>query len=401
MRIIAILALIAVILAGCVEEPFANNIVNETDTTNDTDTNETVEDTEDTGDTAETPETNETVGEPEEPKTDIPVREVIEGDLVSFPNLKATDPDGDPITYTFTSPLNEDGEWQTSEGDAGEYRVTITASDGTNEASQEVLIVVNTANMAPEIDIADEISFDEGEQVVLEPDVTDADGDNTTIKYFGWMSSNTKNTTYDDAGSHKVTIEATDGKKTTSKEVTLVIVDVNRKPVLEALQAISVTEGEEVIVRPSASDPDGDTVTFTYEKPLDSTGRWQTAADDAGEYTLDVTASDGTATSTQTVRISVESLNKAPVIELSDVTVKEGETITLNPDITDPENDEFTVTYSGWMTSNTKTTGYNDAGEYAVTITAEDTAGNEATHDILVTVEDVNRPPQFDMGSFN
>src|SRR3989344_6604417 len=44
---------------------------------------------------------------------DTPVKEYTEGDLVGFPNLKATDPDGDKITYTFTEPLDGEGKWQT------------------------------------------------------------------------------------------------------------------------------------------------------------------------------------------------------------------------------------------------------------------------------------------------
>ena len=44
--------------------------------------------------------------------------------------VSAVDPDGDPIVYNFTQPLDEKGEWQTGDGDAGEYIVTVYASDG-------------------------------------------------------------------------------------------------------------------------------------------------------------------------------------------------------------------------------------------------------------------------------
>src|SRR3990167_2168547 len=46
-----------------------------------------------------------------------PHKEAVEGELVNFPSLRASDPDGDPITYTFSKPLNEKGEWRTKEGD--------------------------------------------------------------------------------------------------------------------------------------------------------------------------------------------------------------------------------------------------------------------------------------------
>ena len=98
------------------------------------------------------------------PKTDlkdVPKKEVVEGDLVNFPNLKATDPDGDPITYTFTAPFDEHGKWQTKAGDAGDHLVSITATDGTNTVSQQVLIVVRAKNRAPEIKMESTIEIDE------------------------------------------------------------------------------------------------------------------------------------------------------------------------------------------------------------------------------------------------
>jgi len=411
MRFIAAVLILAIALTGCVEEPFANNIVNDADNSTgsddasadragDANSTETTSDDDTKQDTQESKSATES-GQANDAQDTLPVKEVTEGELVSFPNLKAVDPDGDPITYAFTNPLDERGKWQTTEGDAGEYRVTITASDGTNEASQEVLLRILAANSAPTIRIPGELSFNEGETVTLEPETSDADGDDVTISYFGWMNTDTKETTYNDAGRHQVTIEASDGKTTSTKEITVVILDVNRKPVLADLEAITITEGDDVSVDPSATDPDGDSITYTYAEPLDAMGTWKTTQGDAGEYTIDVIASDGTDTVTKKVRVVVESLNKAPTIELADITVEEGETVTLNPTIMDPEDDEFTVTYSGWMTSTTKETSYDDAGVHSVTITAQDTAGNVATLDVQVTVEDVNRPPEFDMGSFN
>src|SRR3989338_8163256 len=42
--------------------------------------------------------------------SDLPRKWAVEGDLVNFPNLKATDPDGDPLTYTFSTPLSDKGD---------------------------------------------------------------------------------------------------------------------------------------------------------------------------------------------------------------------------------------------------------------------------------------------------
>ena len=148
----------------------------------------------------------------------VPVKTVNEGQLVSFPNLKATDADGDKVTYTFTSPLNAKGEWQTKAGDAGEYKVVITASDGKSSTKQEIIIKVMAGNKLPTIELAD-AKAKEGEQVTLAPKVADADNDKLTTTYSGWMTSNTKKATFADAGVHDVTVTVDDGKGKTSKTI--------------------------------------------------------------------------------------------------------------------------------------------------------------------------------------
>jgi hypothetical protein len=351
---------------------------------------------------------NETEEEtPEEPPaTDsLPVKKVTEGELVSFPNLKAVDPDGDPITYTFTTPLNENGEWQTAEGDEGEYVITITASDGKNEVSQKVKIIVETLNKAPTITLTSptEITVEEGETVTIDVQAADPDNDPVTLTFSGWMESASKETTFGDEGRHTVTITASDGKKDSVKEVTVIVTNVNRAPELGDIADITLTEGDEVKLDAEATDPDGDEVTITYGTPLGAMdGFWETEQGDAGTYEVEVTASDGSLTDMKKVKITVQSLNKPPVISLAlpTINVEEGETVLIDAEITDPENDELTITYSGWMTSNSYQTDFDDAGTHMVTITATDGI-NTATADVTVNVVDKNRPPTFDPGAFS
>jgi nitrogen fixation protein FixH len=334
------------------------------------------------------------------PAAGMPQKIVMEGDMVNFPNLKATDPDGDPIKYTFTTPLNAQGEWQTKKGDAGEYKVTITASDGQNTVSQDILIVVKSANKAPIIQIAPEIKVKEGDTVTLNPSVTDAEGDKVDVKISGWMTTRTYATNYDDAGNYIVTITASDGQNTVSKDVKILVENVNRAPVIAPLADITVTEGDKVIIEPTVTDPDGDKLTVSFSGPLDSSGMWQSRIGDAGTYKVDVTASDGSQESKRSFTINVKSANKAPIIKINpEVTVKEGETVTLSPTVTDPEGDKVTISYSGWMTSSTYKTTYDDSGTHTVTITASDGV-NTVSQDVKVVVQDVNRPPEFVPGSF-
>ena len=331
---------------------------------------------------------------------DYPEKIVTEGDLVNFPNLKATDPDGDPIKYAFSKPLDLLGKWQTKVGDAGEYLVTITASDGENTVDQQIKIVVKPKNAPPVIQIEDSIEVKEGEKVVLSPVIEDPDGDKVTVTYSGFMTQKEYVTDFTEAGSHKVKITATDGQNIEEKEIFVIVRNVNRAPVIDAIEDITITEGDKVIVTPTGMDPDGDKIRYSFSEPLDAAGKWKTKIGDAGRHEITVTASDDEDESKIVFEIIVESLNKAPVIEIADITVDEGETVKLNPVITDPEGDEFSVTYSGWMTSNSKTTNYDDQGIHTVTIAAKDTAGNEAKENVKVTVNDINRPPVFDPNSF-
>ncbi len=327
-------------------------------------------------------------------------KEVIEGQLISFPNLKATDPDGDKLTYTFEKPLNEDGEWQTKVGDEGEYLTTITVSDGENVASQKVFIVVKAANKAPVIDMPSVVSAKEGEVVTLPVKADDSDGDKVSVTFSGWMTTKSKQATFTDAGDHSVIVTATDGKLSSSKNVTVRIENVNRAPVISPIEAVEFDEGEKVVVQPLVTDPDGDTVTVTFSKPLDERGTWQTRIGDGGSYDVTVTATDGKLTETAMAKVVLIKVNKAPVITLSDVTVDEGVTVNLVPTVVDPENDKVAIVYSGWMNSDTKATGYDDAGSYDVTVTATDTVGNSVKKSIKVTVKDVNRAPVFDPSAF-
>ena len=335
----------------------------------------------------------------------LPVKNVVEGDLVNFPNLKAMDPDGDPITYTFTAPLDATGKWQTREGDAGSHVITITASDGKNEVAQQVKIIVETKNKAPTITLSSpkEITVSEGDTVTIDVTANDADEDPVTITFSGWMESATRATTYDDAGTHTVTITASDGSKEATEEVTVVVANSNRAPELGNLVDLQVTEGDEINVDVDATDADGDEVTITFSAPLGAQdGVWMTKQGDAGSYEVEVTASDEDLETKKTFKITVQSLNKAPVISLASTTinVEEGETVSINADITDEENDELTITYSGWMTSDTYQTDFDDAGTHAVTITVTDGI-NTVTEEVTVIVADLNRPPTFDPGAFS
>lgn len=162
----------------------------------------------------------------------------------------------------------------------------------------------------------------------------------------------------------------------------------------ESKQVLDFNEGDLVSLGLNVTDPDKDSLVITYSKPLDSFGKWQTKAGDSGEYPVTIKVSDGKVTVQKDILIRVLSKNHPPVIDIvSTFVVEEGDTITLSPKVNDPDGDNFTIKYSGFMTSNTFKTGYQDAGKYDVKITATDSKGSSSSKDITVSVLDMNRPP--------
>lgn len=323
----------------------------------------------------------------------------MEGDLVSFANLKATDPDGDPVQFIFSSPLNSKGEWQTKEGDAGEYNLNITASDGkAYSAPFLVKITVIARNKAPVFAAIKDVTVKEGDTIDLEPlvKVTDANGDKITLTYSGWITSPKYKTSNTDAGIHVVTITASDGKEKSEVKVNIIVQNVDQAPVLEEFKYdIVINEGELVKVAPKVTDPDNDVVTLSCAKPLNDKCEWQTKVGDEGTYKIKVTASDGTLKDEKEVIIIVNSVNKKPVFNSisEDISAFETQLISILANVTDPEGQKVTLTYSKpFANDGTWKPPYGTAGTYNVNVTATDGV-NAVAKTVEVIVKHMNRAP--------
>jgi hypothetical protein len=320
---------------------------------------------------------------------------VVEGETADLSFLAAQDPDGDVIRYSYEDPFNSLGKWATEDGDEGTYLIDVTASDSILSTTETARVIVNPSNKGPVIDCPDRFSVNEGEFFEVPCTIYDNEGDEVIFAVDGYLDSLRGQAEYDAAGEYEITITADDGNRQTTKTITLMIADVNRAPVVESLDQITVVEGDFVFLNIDANDPDGDTVSISYPILFDDDGVWETARGDAGNYELEAEVSDGDAVTIVPVRVVVEKLNVAPVIEnLEDIEVDEGETITLDVEASDPDGDEIFISYSGFMTSDTYTTNYDDAGEYEVLVSVTD--GRFTTEEtVQITVNNKNRPPVF------
>jgi len=170
----------------------------------------------------------------------------------------------------------------------------------------------------------------------------------------------------------------------------------------DIVATIKAKEGDLITIESITSkikDPEGRKLTFTYSAPFDKYGDWQTKVGDAGTRIITVAASDGQNSADFSVKVIVQSKNKAPVLKaIAPITVKEGQRVVLNPVATDPEGDPLTYTYSGWMTTTDYMTKYGDAGDHMVKVTVSDSI-SQISQDVKITVTKVNRAPAISVAS--
>ena len=234
-------------------------------------------------------------------------------------NLKVSDPDRDNITYTFSPPLDKDGKWKTNYGDAGEYLVTLTASDGRLTNTKKIKLVVNRVNVPPVIAGVKDLFAREGDTIKLEPEVTDPNQDQVTVSITEPLRTGTFVTDHTSAGEYQINVLANDGELEAKKSFKLSVQNVNVLPKISNLEDITIKEGEKVEIKPEVSDLDGDIVTVTIGNPVGDDGLWDTGFTDHGTYTISVTADDGKDQVTEKVKITVEDVNMPP--DITDVSV--------------------------------------------------------------------------------
>ena len=331
--IISLLLVIAIVVVGCVdykayEEPAAQPVASDTDLVD-----EIAQIERELAEEAANPTNTESMEQPE--VTEVPVEEpaveeeivadlaeptpgvidvrVKENELLRL-NTLITDPDGDPVTATFTQPVNNQGEWKTNYGDAGEYLVTLTATDGKLTTAQKIRVIVERVNVAPAISNVRDLSVLEGQVVNFEPTVTDANGDALTVTVSEPLKSGSFVTDHTSAGKYTVKVTASDGEMESVETFTLTIGDVNVKPEIVGVTDLVVSEGEEVRISPEVTDLDGDVTQVTISEPVGNDGVWMPTYKDHGEYFVTVTADDGKDRVTKRIRLLVEDVNKAPEI---------------------------------------------------------------------------------------
>ncbi|QIZ69831.1 C2 family cysteine protease [Oxynema aestuarii] len=286
---------------------------------------------------------------------------------------------------------------------AGTDKISIGAYDGQDWGLQFAIITTQKVNQAPVVTAYNQ-TVNSGSSTSLSFSVTDPDGDQ--IRYYYFSDNNSSSTSgyftvngvkqtsgfYVDpdklntvrfvggsaAGTDPIRIWAYDGQDWGYKDATMTTQQVNRAPVVTAYDR-TVNSGSSNSLSFSASDPDGDRISYYYFSDYNTsstsgyftlngvkqTSSFSVAADNlntvrfvggsaAGTDEIRIWAYDGQTWGSNDATITTQQANRAPVVTAYDRTVNSGSSNSLSFSASDPDGDRISYYYfSDYNTSST------------------------------------------------
>ena len=274
-----------------------------------------------------------------------------------------------PNNATINTELTTEGTLMLSTDMPGTYIVQLTVTDGYNTASDTVTITVVDA--APVAVLPEAFAAQVGSTV----SVTGADSYDAvdTLLTFEWSVTNPEGATVttelnqstdaisfalDTTGDFTVQLVVTDTDGNASSTAQTTVTATNTPPDANAGADIVTTYNTTIEIS-AADSSDGEQETLTYswvmtEKPVGSgaalLGEIDTVtasffADVPGQYTFQVTVSDGYSSSTDIIIVSA--INTLPTVDAGEnITIQSGELASLVATATDPETDALTYDWA-------------------------------------------------------
>ena len=363
--------------------------------------------------------------------TGTPAASVAVGQAYSF-RPTAADPDGQALTFsianrpswaTFNASTGRLSGTPGAAG-AGSYAdIVVSVSDGAASASLPAYtLTVVPANNPPVIGGTPVTAATAGQAYSYTPTASDADGQALTFSIVNrpsWATFNASNgrlsgtPTTAHVGSYtNVSITVSDGiAQATLAPFTIVVAGPNQPPVITGTPATAATVGQAYSFTPSASDPNGQALTFSitnrpswagFDTATGRLGGTPTAAN-VGSYTgIVISVTDGTASASLpgfAINVSAAA-NQPPVISGTPATsVTVGQAYSFTPTASDPNGQALTFSITNrpsWATFNTTTGRLNgtpaaaNAGTYAgIVISVSDGTASVSLPAFSIAVQQV------------
>jgi hypothetical protein len=383
---------------------------------------------------------------------------VEEGDVITLSGTGSSDPDSDPLTYSWVQTGGSSVELINANtatpsftapevgvaGDTLIFELTVSDNGGLTDTDAVSVVVVNV-NQTPTADAGSDQTVDEGTVVTLDGSgSSDPDGDALS---FSWLQIAGPEVSLDDASSPTPSFTAPDvdssgailtfeltvddangGIATDSVDVLVSNVELNQEPIANAGPDRTVDEGTLVNLNATGSnDTDDDTLTYSWMQtsgPAVTLLEADTAApsftaplvDSLGAtLTFELTVDDGNGgTDTDSVNVIVQNVNQPPVASAgSDQVVDEGTIVVLNGSASsDPDGDTLTFLWTQTAGPTVALSGVDTAapsftapevdptgGVLTLEVTVDDGNGGIATDSVDVIVQNVNQAPIAQAGS--
>jgi len=352
-----------------------------------------------------------------------------------------------PIAISLTQPSNGSVSLQgsgivnyTPDGDFnGNDSFTYTITQGDKTSTSSVNIMINAVNDAPVINLASTIQVKENQTSVSSTSSSDVDGDTLTLTLSGSDATSFSLTNvgvlsfisapdYEVKKSYSITISATDGTLTASKDITVAITNVNDvAPVItSSASTYALTENSTAVIGTiTAYDAEGDSVVYStsgtdasFFNIGSSSGvlTLKVAPDyeTKSSYSFNVVASDGVNSGSKAIILRIGNLNdNSPSFTSSAAqSLIEGNTAVGTIAATDADGNSVTYTLSGTnaslasltsggvLTLNSKA-DYESKTSYSVIVTATD-GTNTTTQTITISVtndtyDDISMPKKIQL----
>ena len=345
----------------------------------------------------------------------------------------ATDPDGDTLTYAWTvtgpctlaTPAAVDTTVTCTA--AGTYTATLTVDDGVNpDVSDTTTVTVSEipTNDPPTVDAGPDVAGTTEDTLTLAGSASDPEGDTLTYAWtvtgpctLGTPAAATTTVACSAPGSYTATLSVEDGTNPAVTDTAGVEVTPppNDPPTVNAGPDVSGSINEALALDGTATDPDGDTLTYAWTVTGPCTLATPAAVDTTvtctapGTYTATLTVDDGTnppVSDTASVIVSDgPPTNDPPTVDAGPgVAGFVGSSLTLNGSASDPDGDPLTFAWSvtgpctlGSPAAAVTSVSCTAPGTYLATLTVDDGVNPAVSDSASVTISeatDDTTPPE-------